>query len=155
MKEKISSLPFISKAFQFEFEQRNRGRYENDRYPLSALEKLRLVVSTLVSKQDTHELLKMYSSFNYGTYLLNSVFPKYDNPEDYHSTALEVCLSEHPVQVMGWKEYEEKITEGVKSGLNRDYIRFGFDTQAERRGIDLEWSFHGEVPQNRSKVLPS
>jgi len=58
-----------------------------------------------------------------------------------------VRLDERPIQVLGWKEQKEMINEGIKAGLDRDYINLGFEMQAEKRGIDLEWAFF-EVVEN-------
>jgi len=80
MKENISLLHYIKKAFLFEFDLRNRGCYENDRYPMSVLDKIKYIVSTCLSKNDLQELVRFYSSYSYGVYILNSVFPKFDNP---------------------------------------------------------------------------
>jgi hypothetical protein len=155
MKENVSAFHFIKEAFQCEFDQRNRGRYENDRYPMSAFEKFRYVVSTLLSKGDMQELIRVYSSYNYGVHLLNSVFPKLENPEEFHSRDGYVRLDEHPTQVMGWKEHDEIIDEGVKQGFDRDYINLGFELQAEKRGIDLEWSFFENVLQIKDTTKSS
>jgi len=153
VKENVSQIRFIKEAFQFEFNQRDHGRYKNDRYPISIIEKILSVAETFLSKKKLKELIQMYSSCNYGVHLLNSVFPKIENPDGFHSQNGEVYLNEHPVQVMGWKKYDELIEEGVKSGLNKDYIIFGFEMQAENRGIDLEWHFFEEVPhRNDSNV---
>jgi hypothetical protein len=155
MKEQISATQFIKEAFQFRFKRIDSGRFENDRYPMSSFEKIKLIVLTLVSKRKTEELIQMYSSYNYGVYLLNSVFPKIDNPDEFHSRDGVVCLEEHPIQAMGWKEHDELIEKGVQSGLNEDYIIIGFETEAERRGIDLEWAFFENVPNNNESNFVS
>jgi hypothetical protein len=156
MKEHISPVRFMAEAFRFEFEQRDRGRLENDRYPMNSVEKIRYVLSTLLSKDQTKEVLRVYSSYQYGAYVLSSVFPKNLNPDEYHSRYGVVRLDEHPVQALGWKEYEELIEEGVRSGLDKRYIEFGFERKATERGIDLEWHFHAEVPgRNTSNITDS
>lgn len=117
-----------------------------DRDPLNLIEKLAIVLDHIRSKPKMQELVNTYSSVQYGAHLLNSVFPKYENPDEFHSRNGVVMLEEHPTQVMGWDEYEAQIDEGVKMGLERRYIEFGFNKQADERGIDLEWSFHATVP---------
>jgi hypothetical protein len=97
--------------------------------------------------------IKYASSVNFGKSLLDEVFPKYDNPEEYHSRGDIVCLDEHPVQVMGWKECDAKKKEAiVKYHLDRNAVEHGFWTRAEERGIDLEWSFFEKVPQKKDPV---
>lgn len=113
---------------------------------MSCVTKAEFVLGHLTSKSKMRELVLKYSSFNWGAHLLNSVFPKADNPSEFHSRDGVVQLDEHPVQVMGWKEYEEQIKLGISMGFNRDYIIWGFNQQAEERGIDLEWHFSAEAP---------
>ncbi len=136
--ENVNQLGFLVHTFEFHL-KKEQG--------VSCAKKIEFVVDHLRSKDKMRELVLKYSAFNYGAHLLNSVFPKYDNPEEFHSKDGIVCLDEHPVQVMGWKEYEEQIELGVSSmGLDRNYIIWGFNQQAEERGIDLEWHFSAEAP---------
>jgi hypothetical protein len=156
MKENISSISFIKDAFRFKIQQRNPARYEGDMYPMSGSEILQLIVTTVLSKEKMKQLICNYSSYNYGTHLLTSVFPKADNPDEFHSRNGVIRLDEHPLQAMGWKEYEQLIEDGVKMGLDESYISRGFEEQARKRGIDLEWAFFAEVPQESPKPeLPS
>lgn len=155
MIEKFSPFKFIQAAFEFEFKLRDQSRHENDDYPLNGFEKFQYIVSTLLSKEETRLLIQTYSSYNYGAHILNSVFPKSENPEDYHSRDGVVFITEHPVQVLGWDDEKRLIKEGIEQGLNEDYIRMGFELQAEERGIDLEWSFQEHVPgiNNSNKLV--
>lgn len=116
-------------------------------YKRSSIKKLTFLIDHVCSQKRMKELVHQYSSMNYGIHLLNSVFPAADNPEQFHSRRGVVRLDEHPIQVLGWQEYEEEIQKGVKTGLDRQYILMGFARQAEARGIDLEWHFHAEVPK--------
>jgi len=145
--KEINRMKFLKQAFEFEFNNVNRDRMQNLEDPMSFSEKIALVLNHLRSKQKMENLVLLFNSFNYGAHLLNSVFPKNDNPEQFHSTEFVVQLDERPKQVMGWKEYEEQIKNGVATGLSRDAILWGFNRQAEDRGISLEWSFFPEVPK--------
>jgi hypothetical protein len=146
MRERQSTYEFIKEAFILEFQLTDHARYEDDRYPMSPYEKFRYVVSTLLSRRNLQELIHVYNSYRYGADLLDSVFPLKDNPDEFHSRNDIIMLDEHPVQALGWKEYDEIITKGMQLGLERAYIMIGFDAQAEKRGIDLEWSFQQFIP---------
>lgn len=149
MKDNGRTLQFIKDAFALEFQTRDEGRMFYDRYPLTFIEKLVIVLDHLRSKPKMEQLVNAYSSVQYGAHLLNSVFPKHENPDEFHSRNGIVMLEEHPAQVMGWDEYKAQIDEGVKMGLDQRYIEFGFEEQAGERGIDLEWSFHAIIPDSR------
>jgi len=114
----------------------------------TTLHKLSVVLRTLKPNE-----LKVWftaaSSVNYGRSLLDEVFPRYENPDDYNSRRGVIVLNEHPVQVLGWKDYQERLQRGIaEHGLADEWIAYGFNRRAEERGIDLEWSFHGEVPKS-------
>jgi hypothetical protein len=149
----ISSIKFLKEAFNFKFNRINNTRIEDDDFPLSIIEKVDYIIKTLASKEKTTRLINLFSAINYGADILNAVFPKYDNPEEYHSTDTTVRLDEHPVQVMGWSEYEELIAKGVEDGLDRDEIIGGFFLKAKQRGINLEHSFHSQVPMTKTDTL--
>jgi hypothetical protein len=119
------------------------------------LHKLNIALQTLKPAELKTWVLAA-SSVNYGKSLLDEVFPKYENPDDYHSRSGITVLNEHPVQVLGYKEYWEKHQKGIKEfGLIDEYISLGFGRRAEERGIDLEWSFHGEVPKANDQTKPA
>lgn len=144
----FQTLSIIRDAINFEVERQNRALYEGDRVPLSGLEKLSFILSTL-KPEELKRVINVISSVNFGRHILTNVFPKSENPEEYHSRNGEVCLSEHPVQVLGWKEKKHLVQEGVKLGFDEDWIVYGFEDEAERRGIDLEWHFAEEPPKVR------
>ncbi len=146
----IDTIKFAKETFDFTIEQANEGRYFYDRYPLSGLEKIFWIISHLKPER-LKELIHEYSSYNYGWYIFDVVFPRFKNPEDFHSTEFEICLTDNPVQVLGWKETEELVQQGVaEEGLDEDWINIGFEKRALERGIDLEWHFFSE-PRNISK----
>lgn len=110
--------------------------------------------STILKTLNPKELrywVKAVSSANYGRHLLDAVFPRSENPEDYHSRNGIVRLDEHPVQVLGWEDYEERKKQGVDEySLDRDWITVGFGKRAEERGIDLEMSFHSKAQEGNN-----
>lgn len=146
MPEKLSPIRFLIDAFKDEFGSVDKGRRQADKYPLSIPEKVGMVLKTFLSRKEYQQFLRRFNSLNYGIYLSYSVFPKFENPDEFHSRNGVVALNEHPVQVIGSREYEQRIEDGVKEGLDKRYIELGFDREAEKRGIDLEWSFFSEVP---------
>lgn len=121
------------------------------------LEDFSVVLDTLKPKE-IKVWIRAVSSVNYGKSLLDEVFPRIENPDEYHSRNGEVRLDEHPVQVLGWEDYKERKERGVKDhNLDRNWIEFGFNKRAGERGIDLEWHFHYKVPgdavETESKLL--
>lgn len=148
----IDTIKFAKEAFDFTIEQTNEARYFNDYYPLFGLEKLFWVISHL-KPEGLKELIHIYSSFNHGCHILDTVFPRVENPEDFHSTEFVVCLTDNPIQVLGWKDKDELVQQGVDEGLHIDWINRGFEKRALERGIDLEWHFFSE-PRNTPKQNP-
>ena len=142
----LSPVKYFFEAFNFEVREINRARWENDRWQMTSFEKLLLLVRTL-KPSETKELICNYASYEWGRNILTQVFPKAENPDEYHSRNGVVCVSESPIQVLGWQEFDDLKDEGVGNGLKRDYIDLGFNNEAENRGIDLEWSFF-EKPRN-------
>ena len=155
MKERGEKTPikFFNDAFKFKFDRIDKGRMESDNFPLTIFEKVDYIIRTFASKEKTKRLINLFSAINYGADILNIVFPKYDNPTEFHSTDTAVRLDEHPIQVIGWKEYKDLISKGVEAGLDRYEIIGGFSLKAEQRGINLEHSFHSEVPQGKTDTL--
>jgi len=138
---------FVKEAFNFAIDEINKSRCNSDRYPFSNFEKLFWILSHLPPKK-LAEVIRRYSSFNHGRWILNQVFPRHKNSDDFHSTGSTICLTDNPIQVLGWQDMEDLIQQGVnEKKLNKDWIRFGFHDEAEQRGIDLEWHFF-EYPRN-------
>ena len=136
----IDEIKFASEAIDFTIEETNKSRRFNDRYPLWGIEKISFIVSKLRPKE-LKKLVNIFSSYNHGKYILDSVFPRNENPDDFHSNEFAVCSVDNPVQVLGWDDYESMITQGVEEGLSEDWITFGFEERAIERGINLEWYF--------------
>lgn len=111
-----------------------------DGYRLDPLEKWFLALRTL-NPMELKKWIHCASSYNYGWHIFDQTFPVYENPEPFHSTPLMVDLTDDPVQVLGWKEVDELIEEGVQQGLLKRWIELGFNMRSEERGIDLEWHF--------------
>jgi hypothetical protein len=151
-KESISQISFLTDAIQWKFKNLDEARLASDNYPLSFIDKAKILVNHLTKIESTKELIQAYSSFNYGSELLHKVFPRNENPTDYSSSEFEIVLDEHPIQVWGAKEYEDHIEAGIQSGLSREYILWGFQKTASQRGINLEWHFHAQVP-NKPNTL--
>jgi hypothetical protein len=147
MKEKEanfkSSIKFVFEAFQFLMEQENKSRYFNDRLPMWGPETAKFIIENL-KPEAFRDVIAVYSSFNYGKYILDTIFPRYENPEDYHSRDGVVRLDEHPIQVLGWDDYDQMVQEGLKNGLIEDWIDRGLEHQARERGIDPEWHFFAD-----------
>ena len=144
MTEKKASLPetirFAKEAVVFVTRKTSSAREFNGEYPLIGLEKFFFILDKLRPKE-LKQVLLIYSSHNYGQFILDSVFPKFDNPEPFHSTEFVVDLSDQVVQVLGWQEQKQMVNDGVKEGLIRGWIDAGFEDRATERGIDLEWHF--------------
>ena len=156
-KEKLNIIPIIklaAEAFQMELRRFDESRRENDRWPLTIREKAAFIVYHL-KPDKLKEIMREMSSVKYGRHILNCVFPKFDNPDEYHSRSGVVYLDEHPVQVMGWEEQKKLVQEGVDMGLLEDWIEIGFEQQAERRGIDIEFHFHSVVSPKGNQTTPS
>ncbi len=152
---KINTLSYLGEAVKFDIELNNRLRYENDYYPMSFLEKILFTLKSL-SPKEARILIRNYASFSWGRHILTQVFPKEENPEEYHSRGGVVCLNEHPRQVLGWEDVKRLKKEGVKKALDSVYIDLGFEKEAENTGIDLEWSFFETPPQvghNEHKLM--
>ncbi len=110
-----------------------------------------LVLSTL-KPDKAKKWIHCVSSYNHGAYILDQVFPKSENPDDFHSTEFEVDLSDDPIQVLGWNDVEKLKQEAQKIGLNRDWMELGFEWRAQERGIDLEWHFFATPPQTGNEL---
>ena len=94
------------------------------------------------------ESVRRFSSYNYGRWVLDCVFPKSENPDDFHSTEGAVCLTDNPVQVLGWEDIDRLFEAGIEQGFNGDWIDIGFNRRADERRIDLEWHFFETPPQS-------
>lgn len=116
---------------------------------MTQLEKAVFILKSL-KPSEARYLIHVYSSYNWGKHILTKVFPHSENPGEYHSRNGVVVLSEKPEQVLGWEDVKRLTKEGVKMGLDKDYIDLGFEREAERRGIDLEWSFFQNPPGKQS-----
>lgn len=136
----IDTMKFAKEAIELVTRKTNEGRRFNDNYQLGGIEKIIFTLSQLKSKEFKQVLL-IYSSYNHGRFILDSVFPKYDNPEPFHSTKYEVDLSDRPIQVLGWAEQSQMKKDGIEEGLIKEWIDVGFYDRAEERGIDLESHF--------------
>ena len=126
----FETLETIKAAVKFKIERRNTYSYMNDRIPLYGLEKLLFILSTLQPKE-LKKAIKILSSVNYGRHILTTVFPKIENPQEYHSTEDVIYLEEQPVQVIGWKGKEDLVLEGVEKGFGETWIDYGFEVEAE------------------------
>jgi hypothetical protein len=116
---------------------------------LLKLDDFSTIIKTLNSKELRYWVTAV-SSVNYGKHLLDEVFPRSENSDDYHSRNGIVYLNEHPVQVLGWEDYEVRKKQGIDEyGLEHEWISVGFEKRANERGIDLESSFHGTVSGDR------
>ena len=149
----LLTAKLATEAIKMELDRMDAAQLENDRYPLNIFEKFAYVISQLHPDR-LKELIVIMKSLEYGGYILNCVFPKYDNPEEFHSRDGKVYFGEHPVQVLGWKEEEDLIEEGIQSGLLREWVEAGLWRQAEVRGIDLEWSFFEFPPSKDGQPSP-
>jgi hypothetical protein len=147
MKEQpsVNQLIFLRDAFNFGLKGESEAREFNQMNPMTIFDSIGYIAKHILSKEQMKQLVLAFSSANYGAHLLNSVFPAVENPDEFHSRNDVVFLDEHPIQVLGYEEYEKQIQKGVELGLRRDFILMGFNRQAEARGIDLEWSFHGTI----------
>jgi len=143
----------ITEAIKLKIELYNKHADENDDWPLIGLHKLFFIISSLKSKE-LKKIIHINSSVNWGKHILTSIFPKNVNPEEYHSRHGVVCLTENPIQVLGWKEKDEMVQQGVDMGLDKDWINYGFYDKSEERGIDLEWSFF-ETPRQYKQEQPN
>lgn len=147
--EKASLLETISiavKATRYAMARYDDAGWGNDRPPMDLIEKVAFLATNL--RPDwLRQQVQILSSENYGRHVLEQVFPRYDNPEDFHSTEWEIRLDEHPVQVLGWAEQQQLVQEGVEMGLDEMWIDRGFVLQSGERGIDLEWHFYQHPPR--------
>lgn len=149
MTEKMSLIQkglFLAQAVQFSVERTNRTRLANNTYEFTGIEKLIFTLSRL-NPERLQEIIRQFSSYNYGKHLLDQVFPRCDNPYDFNSIQESILLTENPVQVLGWQETDKLTQKGVDQGLVKLWIEIGFEERAEQRGIDTEWHFH-ENPKN-------
>ena len=145
-----TSFNAAREVIRFALEREEKRRYFNDYWPMFIWEKLAFIASKL-RPQELKKLVRILSSVNHGGYILDSVFPRYKNPEDYNSRGDCICLSDKPVQVLGWKEMEELVQQGVEEGLLKDWVDVGFCERAEERGINLEWHFSEHPPRIEAK----
>ena len=143
------SLRFAKEAIGFAMDQREKAAYRDDMF-LFPWEKAAYLLS-LLKPAELREWIKILSSYKYGQWVFDSVFPRYDNPEEYHSTEYEICLDDNPIQVLGWQEEKELIQEGVKAGFKEDWINAGFVLRSRERGIDLDLHFAEFSPQENKK----
>jgi len=136
-------------AVRFRIQQEEESNAFNDRLPLSRPERILIGVSTLYPP-----VLKSWiiatSSYNFGSSILDQVFPRFENLQEFHSTESELDLNDHPVQVLGGNEVDDLKKEGINNGLNGNWIDIGFENRAIKRGIDLEWHFRSTVHQESS-----
>lgn len=111
-----------------------------------------LIVADTLCPPHLKQWVKIASSVKFGRYLLQQTFPRDLNPNDYHSTQFEVDLTEHPVQELSWDDINSRKAIGRSQGLDPDWIDYGFEDQAETRGIDPEFHLFQNPP---TKKLPS
>jgi hypothetical protein len=152
-KEKASipeTVNIVKEVVKFRLEQEDERRYHSDNWPLVGLSRWAFALSTLKLKTFKEEM-KIVSSINWGRNILTKTFPKSENPDEYHSRGGVVYLNEHPVQVLGWKDRQNMIEEGVEAGLDGNWIDYGFEIESEKRGIDLEWSFFRKPPSTSNE----
>jgi len=139
------TVKLVKEVIEFRLEREDERRYFNDNWPLVGLSRCAFALTTL-KPSTLKEEMKIASSVNWGRNILTRVFPKSENPNEYHSRDGTVCLNERPVQVLGWEDRENMIKEGVEAGLDGDWIDYGFEIESKKRGIDLEWSFYKTPP---------
>ncbi|KKQ55890.1 MAG: hypothetical protein US75_C0012G0033 [Candidatus Woesebacteria bacterium GW2011_GWC1_38_13] len=145
---KLNPAGYFVNALRFEIQMTDACRRKNDRWSMTLPEKISLLAQSLKPAK-AKELIRNYSSFNWGRHILTLTFPKAENPEEYHSRNGVVCINESPVQMLGWDDLKRLTEEGIEKGLDKDYIDRGFEIEAERRGIDLEWSFFDTPPPRK------
>jgi hypothetical protein len=144
------TLRTVKEAVSFALDQKEKADYRDDTF-MFPWEKWAYAISIL-RPAELREWINILSSYHYGQWVFDSVFPKFDNPEDYHSTEFEICLTDNPIQVLGWAEKDELVQKGMDEGFQEDWINVGFILRSYERGIDIEWHFAEFVPQE-SKVL--
>lgn len=145
-----STIGAVKGAIEIRIYEAQRYSDLTDSYPPIGIEKALLILRTL-RPQELRNWIKVASSVNYGKSLLDEVFPKFDNPDDFHSSEDFIALNENPTQVLGWADYERMIKTGNDSGLIDNWIRTGFCRRADQRGISLEWSFF-EFPKDKKQI---
>lgn len=140
------TVTIIKQALELAIKSKNESRYEWEELPpLSGPEKVSFALSTL--RPDKLKLwINRASSVNWGKNILARIFPKSENPEDYHSGDGVIRLDEHPVQVLGWEDKDRMVKEGVSLGLSEGWIDRGFESEARRKGLDLEFHFFAHPP---------
>lgn len=79
----IPTIQLAIEALQMGLIRKDEAGRENDRMPLSLREKAAFVLYHLAPERLKELMLEM-SSVKYGRYVLNCVFPKFDNPQDFH-----------------------------------------------------------------------
>lgn len=97
-----------------------------------------LIVADTLCPPHLKQWVKITSSVNFGRHLLEQTFPRDLNPKDFHSTEFEVDLTENPIQELDWDDIDLRKRVGVSQGLYPNWIDYGFEDQAETRGIDPE-----------------
>lgn len=138
------TLGVAKEAVSFALDQREKAMFNNDMF-MFPWEKAAYFLS-LFRPAELRRWIKILSSYKYGQWVFDSVFPRYENPEDYHSTEYEICLDDNPVQVLGWQEQKELFQQGVEQGLKEDWINAGFILRSRERGIDLDCHFFEFAP---------
>lgn len=138
------TLSVAKEAVRFALDQREEAMFNNDMF-MFPWEKAAYLLS-LLKPAELRKWIKILSSYKHGQWVFDSVFPRYDNPEDYHSTEFEICRDDNPVQVLGWKEQKELFQQGIDQGFKEDWINAGFVLRSRERGIDLEWHFAQFAP---------
>lgn len=124
----------------------------NDSPPLDVFAMAKIGITTLEPKM-WRAWKRNVSSLYHGRWVFNQVFPKSENPVEYTSTEAYISICESPVQVLGWAETDALIEQGVQEGLDGNWIRMGFDRQAQLRGISLEWSFFQYPPSHQPESV--
>lgn len=140
------TLKFLKDVVVCRLETQRRWSYMRE-FPLrpDGIEGLRVALS-LLKPGEYKYWFNVLSSINWGKNMLNQVFPKNENQEDFNSRDGIVDLFDKPIQVLGWDDVKKIKEEGVNLGLEETWIDTGFEEQAEERGIDLEWHFFEEPP---------
>lgn len=100
------SISHAWEAVDFRLKIVDEQKHFNDRYPLMAPVKYALMIDTL-KLRTLREWMRRLSSARYGEHLFDRVFPKSENPKEYHSCEGMIALDESPVQVLGWEEKDE------------------------------------------------
>lgn len=149
------TLAAVKRAVNLSVQEADRWAWTHDKF-LLPWEKAWIVLTTLWPP-NLRECINILSSLEYGRHIFSQAFPRSENSNDYNSRKGVVYLDEHPIQVLGWEDVDKLVKEAVDEGFQEEWVRVGFDEEAERRGIDPDFHFFREVleqnkPQQRSST---